>query len=73
MSTVGKRTEQAITEANDAWGRGNALAPEVWLAVLTEEVGEVARAVLERDYPNMEHELAQVAAVAIRWMEAHRA
>lgn len=62
----------AVAEANDTWGPGKHLSPEVWLAVLTEEVGEVARAVLERNYPQMEAELAQVSAVCIRWLAAHR-
>lgn len=65
--------DHAKHEATSTWGRGLGLDPETWLAVLTEEVGEVARAVLTRDYPQMERELAQVAAVAERWMEAHRA
>jgi len=43
---------------------------EIWLTVLTEEVGEVARAILEHKYnkackDNIEKELIQVAAVAI--------
>lgn len=66
-------TQREMDAATAKWGRGVALSPETWLAVLTEEVGEVARAVLERNYPEMERELAQVAAVAERWMEAHRA
>jgi NTP pyrophosphatase (non-canonical NTP hydrolase) len=53
------------------------------LAVLAEEFGEVARAVLERGFAeskddherweaNLEEELIQVAAVAIAWLEARR-
>ena len=37
------------------------------LAVLTEEIGEVARAVQERDKINLREELIQVAAVAVAW------
>ena len=47
------------------------------LAVLMEEVGECARAVLERDrlvsdthYANLKQELIQVAAVAVAWAES---
>src|SRR5258706_864326 len=55
------------------WGR----VPGVWtndpgikLAVLTEEVGEVARAVLERSpMDHLKNELIQVAAVAVAWAE----
>lgn len=40
------------------------------LAVLTEELGEVARAVHERDLDGLAKELVQVAAVAVAWREA---
>lgn len=40
------------------------------VSVLLEEVGEVAKAVLEHDWDNLEEELVQVAAVAIAWLEA---
>ena len=39
------------------------------LAVLTEEVGEVAKALLEGT--NVHEELVQVAAVAVAWAEAY--
>lgn len=39
------------------------------LSVLTEEVGEVARALNEDDGPALREELVQVAAVAIAWLE----
>lgn len=47
------------------------------LAVLGEEVGEVARALLETDFGNdtqehVEEELIQVAAVAVAWVEFNR-
>lgn len=47
--------------------------PHVKLAVLTEEVGEVARALLEENAEstaNLRAELVQVAAVAVAWVEA---
>jgi NTP pyrophosphatase (non-canonical NTP hydrolase) len=40
------------------------------LAILTEELGEVARAILEEDEVNLTVELVQVAAVAVAWLEA---
>jgi hypothetical protein len=40
------------------------------LTVLVEEVGEVARAVLEGDTASLRAELVQVAAVAVAWIEA---
>lgn len=57
-----------------AWGSGDCsnpgLDPTVKAAVLTEEAGEVARAVLERDSDALVKELIQVAAVAVAWLES---
>lgn len=39
-------------------------------AILAEEAGEVAKAVLERDDSGLEFELVQVAAVCVAWLEA---
>jgi hypothetical protein len=55
------------------WGQGDCsssdVAEPVKVAVLLEEVGEVARAVLEGDPQNLRAELVQVAAVAVAWLE----
>lgn len=51
------------------WGEQADHSPEKWLAILTEEVGETAEAILEHNRPNMIEELIQVAAVAVRWLE----
>lgn len=42
------------------------IGPGLWLAVLTEEVGEVARAMLEKDPRELKRELVQVAATAMQ-------
>ena len=42
---------------------------EVMSTVLIEEVGEVARAVLEKDQGALQAELIQVAAVCCKWLE----
>lgn len=44
------------------------LPPLFWHAILSEEVGEVARGILEGDHENVKEELIQVAAVAIAWL-----
>lgn len=64
----------------DKWGRahqwgngdcsGDGITPELKTVVLLEEVGEVARAVFERDAWNLREELVQVAAVAVAWLES---
>lgn len=60
--------------------RQNAKFPNDWptwrdtdgikLAVLTKEIGEVAKAILEKDNRGLYMELVQVAAVAVKWLEA---
>ena len=40
------------------------------LAVLVEEVGEIAKALMENDRDNLFEELVQVAAVSVAWLEA---
>lgn len=48
-------------------GEEGVLTDAEWLAVLTEEVGECARAIQDEDDAALRRELAQVAAVATRW------
>ncbi len=48
-------------------GRRNSLLK--WMCILSEEHGEVAMAILDRDDENMYEELVQVAAVAVAWGE----
>jgi hypothetical protein len=69
-----ERARQAAKwTAEHSWGIGDcssAAVPEtVKVAVLTEEVGEVARAVLDRKPGDLRGELVQVAAVACAWLE----
>jgi NTP pyrophosphatase (non-canonical NTP hydrolase) len=42
----------------------------VKMTVLMEEVGEVARALLDGNADQLETELVQVAAVAVAWLES---
>lgn len=70
LSTLlGKLT--AERERQDAkWGSQRHLPQDRWMTILTEEVGEVANAILEEDIENLKVELVQVAAVAIAFAEA---
>lgn len=56
---------------DEKWGPNlvRQLSPERSLAVLHEETGEAARAVLDVDRAGLRKELVQVAAVAIAWIE----
>jgi hypothetical protein len=55
------------------WGIGDcsstAVADTVKATVLSEECGEVSRAVLDHDPDQLRTELVQVAAVAVAWLE----
>jgi hypothetical protein len=56
------------------WGWGDCsspdVAPIVKAVVLSEECGEVAQAVLDKNDDALRDELVQVAAVAVAWLEA---
>ena len=75
----GDRRRRARTTVRQA-GRRSRLGPRrlfqpavadiVKTAVLSEECGEVARAVLDNDIDQLRTELIQVAAVAVAWLEA---
>ncbi len=54
------------------WGGNRNLPAELWHVILSEEVGEVAHAILEHDMANLRDELLDVAAVAaviIQWID----
>ena len=55
-----ERTRQDVR-----WGVSRNLHPQLWLAVLAEEMGEVAQAILKGERDNYRTELVQVAAVAL--------
>lgn len=58
------------------WGDQSGNLNVIWSTVLTEEVGEVAKAVLELDFEHggtieeLREELVQVCAVGVAWIEA---
>lgn len=68
-----ERQEQMWADSH-RWGRGSCASGEVAeitkVAVLAEECGEVAQAVLKDDRANLRTELVQVAAVAVAWLES---
>lgn len=61
------RLERAKQDAK--WGEQNHNDWK-WLTILVEEVGEVAKAMLECDGPEMGKEITQAAAVCVAWLEA---
>lgn len=53
------------------WGEERTLSPLLWHAVLSEEEGEVSKAVVAREpLGDLRKELIQVAAVCVQWVDA---
>lgn len=69
-----RERQRGLWDKEHEWGYGDCssgLVPDsVKVAVLTEEVGEVARAVLDKNDDGLLIELVQVAAVAVAWIES---
>jgi hypothetical protein len=74
LVSLERERQKRLWGGDHEWGNGdcstNGIADTVKLAVLTEEAGEVARAVLQNDPGNLKTELIQVAAVAVAWLES---
>ena len=51
------------------WGYPRYLSDPFWYTILGEEVGEIARGILEHDVENLKDELVQVAAVCVAWLQ----
>lgn len=54
---------------DEKWGANRQQHPMTWLTILLEEIGEVAKAILNRDWNNVKEELIQCAAVIFAWLE----
>lgn len=64
--------QQERHRQNAKWGLQNH-ADQKWLAIMVEEVGEVANAILEgKPIHTIRGELIQVAAVVVAWCESQR-
>ena len=63
--------ERQTEKWGDQWGAGNT-PPATKLAILVEEVGEVAKEVLEggEENPSLRKELVQLVAVGVAWLES---
>lgn len=64
--------DQERKRQDTKWGEQNH-SDEIWLAILMEEIGEVAKAMLAgqdaHDPDAIKQELVQVAAVSVAWLE----
>ena len=59
-----ERTRQILK-----WGDRRMLSNWTWIAVISEEVGEIAEAMLKGKLPDIHYEIVHVAAVAVAWLE----
>jgi len=69
---VGEPIGEVINERDRQdrkWGIQNH-SPMMWLCILSEEVGEASKAVLENDPEGYRKEMVQVAAVAVAALES---
>jgi len=65
--------EQVLAERESQdlkWGDQTLNSDEHWTVILTEELGEVAREVYEKNESDMYSEIIQCAAVCFAWAEA---
>jgi hypothetical protein len=69
-----RERQSELWAGEHSWGSGDCSSQDVpdpvKAAVLAEECGEVARAMLAGDHLDLRRELVQVAAVAVAWWEA---
>ena len=75
LVTAERERQFGLWDRSHDWGSGDCsslfVQPIVKVAVLTEECGEVARAVLDLSPVDvLREELTQVAAVCVAWLEA---
>src|SRR3712207_2760366 len=79
QATVFQNMVVARYKADEKWGRATGSNgpwirnPQLGAAILMEEVGEVARAILERDSEAVERELYDVGQVVVAWLESFEA
>jgi NTP pyrophosphatase (non-canonical NTP hydrolase) len=68
MEQILIRIREERTRQDDKWGANRMMSDLMWQAVLTEEVGEAAKAILKGSL-TLETEVLHVAAVAVAWLE----
>lgn len=70
MKSILDLIEKELVRQDLKWGKNRILDDRTWIAVLLEEVGEVARASLGHDKVNLKEELVQVAAVCVSFLHS---
>lgn len=70
IQTIYKEVQEERDRQDAKWGADRVQTGLLWSAILTEEVGEAAQAVLKQDRENLREELIQIMAVTRAWLEA---
>lgn len=65
-----KDIKTEIARQDGKWGENRSNHSFLWNIVLAEEVGEVAKGILDKDMPNVREELIQVAAICAQMISA---
>lgn len=68
MNTILVEILKERARQDQKWGVQNH-SDERWYLILAEEVGEVAKSIVENDTENLEYELIQVMAVVYAWLQ----
>jgi len=68
---IWKLIEDERQRQDAKWGEQNHLSP-TWALILGEEVGEISKALLERNRDEFTTELIQAAAVIVAWLECEQ-
>lgn len=68
MNTILVEILKERARQDQKWGV-QSHSDERWYLILAEEVGEVAKSIVENDTENLEYELIQVMAVVYAWLQ----
>lgn len=62
--------DEEMDRQDATWGAGRVMPNELWMTILSEETGEVARDILEQNHDHLITELIQCNAVITQWIMA---
>ncbi len=69
LKEIFQLVEKERTRQIEMWGADRCLDPETYLRIMVEEMGEIARAIQEEDWENLQTEIIQVMAVGACWLQ----
>jgi NTP pyrophosphatase (non-canonical NTP hydrolase) len=66
---IAKKLEHAMFHQKEKFGKEPIATPDDFVRILTEEVGEVCRALNQDNLKQAQHEALQCAAVCLAWLQ----